>query len=79
MKTFRAIATLALVAILAGCVYEPGHVRHSHRAYYGDDVYVSPYGSGYRYGPRVGIGIHYDDRHRDKRHRWRDRHGHWHD
>lgn len=82
MKTLRATTTFALLALLAGCVYEPGYVRHAPYRTYGSDVYVEPgYGSGYYYGPTVGVGIHYDDRHRDKRHRhgWRDRHGHWHD
>jgi hypothetical protein len=82
MKMLRTFIAIALFATLAGCVYGPAYVRHD-RGYHGGAYIEEGYGysPGYYYGPSIGVGIRYDNWHRDKRHHrgWRDRRGHWHD
>lgn len=84
MSSVRTFTVIALVAMLAGCVYEPAYVRHAPHGGYHGGVYIEEgygYAPGYYYGPSIGVGIRYDNVHRDKRHHhrgWRDRRGHWH-
>ena len=92
MKRLLLIAP-ALLA-LAGCVYEPGYVRHdgyySGRAHvYYSNGYYAPRYYGYRHydawccGPSVSVSysrVHYSDRgrHYDRRHRGDGRRHHRH-
>ncbi|TCO36550.1 hypothetical protein [Dokdonella fugitiva] len=82
MKTILKTALgLTLLAALAGCVYEPGYVRHdgyrgsvyySSRYTYRPDVYYYDYDywpGYYRYSyPTIGLGVHYDRVHHRRGH-----------
>ena len=88
MKTIiKTGLVVAALAMLSGCIYDPGYVRSDGYygggdAYYGTSYYDDGYYPGYYYdpyyywGPSIGLGFYYSDR-GYRHHGWDGHHGNW--